>query len=624
MNKEDQLVEAIKGGAVELVKELIAQGADVNAKHEDKEGYSNRTPLMYAAMGGHLEIVKLLLAAGADHKAKDRFIMPSEGGGETPLHHAIDGKHYEIVQVLIKAGAKVNAKSGSETILMAAVSKGDAKMVQVLLENGADPSAGKGAFTPLSRAMLDMNAAMAELLLRAGADANYQDPHFGHTYLMDAAKHGKIAIIQALLDAKATVDTRDHLGRAALMVAAEGGEMVQIKDSEYSRYADDPRLVGSSTLCTDKNAAEIAELLIRAGADVNARTPSGWSPLMFAMMAPPDRGPVIQVLKQNGASEENADWIPVLQALKADKSWKEIEPIFSRVKNPGIRIWQGDILLHWINENAEQELATRSMIERGADPNLGATDSYNGMAFLSYAVSAKNEALVRWLIRKGANPNLTNRDGRSIISGFAGTELLRPIIREEMKEKFREEPLRDEVPPDFTAAAQAPQFQASVFEMAKRLGSPAEALFKDRSGGFAFGGSAADIEAVIATEQGNLLRKNVYALTLDAEHTGLGVLPTNSWVEAVAFLQTSAPNYSLTNSAIIRRLQEIELEFPFMVTGAGGDFIEGRFTEALRNSKKVAQQFYELCPDLVDQGAGTVANAAAQLKKTRQFFLWWD
>jgi ankyrin repeat protein len=64
-------------GSLELVKLLIAAGADVNACDED-----GRTPLIYAAFAGdflgksffkpeHIAILKMLIVAGADVNAKD-------------------------------------------------------------------------------------------------------------------------------------------------------------------------------------------------------------------------------------------------------------------------------------------------------------------------------------------------------------------------------------------------------------------------------------------------------------------------------------------------------------------------------------------------------------------------
>jgi uncharacterized protein len=59
--KNTPLIEAVKTGQLETVKELIASGVDVN-----ESGEQGWTPLNWAAGQGHLEIVKLLVANGAD------------------------------------------------------------------------------------------------------------------------------------------------------------------------------------------------------------------------------------------------------------------------------------------------------------------------------------------------------------------------------------------------------------------------------------------------------------------------------------------------------------------------------------------------------------------------------
>ena len=56
--------------------------------------------LLYASMYGHLEIVKVLLAAGAD-------VNKSENDGWTPLLYASMHGHLEIVKVLVLAKAHV-------------------------------------------------------------------------------------------------------------------------------------------------------------------------------------------------------------------------------------------------------------------------------------------------------------------------------------------------------------------------------------------------------------------------------------------------------------------------------------------------------------------------------------
>ena len=92
--------DAARTGDIEVVKQYIATGADVDAKTALEKG----TPLDQAASWGHKEIVELLIAKGADVNAKDKR-------GQTPLHFASSRGYKEIVELLIAKGADVNAKT---------------------------------------------------------------------------------------------------------------------------------------------------------------------------------------------------------------------------------------------------------------------------------------------------------------------------------------------------------------------------------------------------------------------------------------------------------------------------------------------------------------------------------
>ena len=78
--------------AAEVVKELLAAGADVNARDD-----GDRTPLHRATHCGNTEAVKLLLANGANANA-------TGANGYTLLHNAAGC--VEVVKELLAAGAE--------------------------------------------------------------------------------------------------------------------------------------------------------------------------------------------------------------------------------------------------------------------------------------------------------------------------------------------------------------------------------------------------------------------------------------------------------------------------------------------------------------------------------------
>ena len=90
--------DAAEDGNIEVVKQHLAAGTDVNAKND-----SGVTPLHRAAYYGHKEIVVLLIAKGADVNVKNDV-------GYTPL----DGNHPDTADLLRKHGGKTGAELKAE------------------------------------------------------------------------------------------------------------------------------------------------------------------------------------------------------------------------------------------------------------------------------------------------------------------------------------------------------------------------------------------------------------------------------------------------------------------------------------------------------------------------------
>ena len=78
---------------VELVKRMLAAGADPGTHVKDGVAVHGFTALHYAAGTGSAEVARLLLEAGADPYALNRL-------GKTPLERAQEEKHTEVIKVL--------------------------------------------------------------------------------------------------------------------------------------------------------------------------------------------------------------------------------------------------------------------------------------------------------------------------------------------------------------------------------------------------------------------------------------------------------------------------------------------------------------------------------------------
>lgn len=117
--------------------------------------YNNNDALSVAAKFGHLEIVKLLLAAGADiHTTYDRALI-----------NAVDYGHLEVVRLLLEKGADVEANNN--LALSLAVGNNYLEIVKLLLDNGADIHNDDEIIIFIARKC--DNKQMIELLLDRGA-----------------------------------------------------------------------------------------------------------------------------------------------------------------------------------------------------------------------------------------------------------------------------------------------------------------------------------------------------------------------------------------------------------------------------------------------------------------------
>ncbi|XP_021795436.1 ankyrin repeat and KH domain-containing protein 1 isoform X15 [Papio anubis] len=215
------LMEAAREGHEEMVALLLAQGANINAQTEETQetaltlaccgGFSEvadflikagadielgcSTPLMEASQEGHLELVKYLLASGAN-------VHATTATGDTALTYACENGHTDVADVLLQAGADLEHESeGGRTPLMKAARAGHLCTVQFLISKGANVNraTANNDHTVVSLACAGGHLAVVELLLAHGADPTHRLKD-GSTMLIEAAKGGHTNVVSYLLD----------------------------------------------------------------------------------------------------------------------------------------------------------------------------------------------------------------------------------------------------------------------------------------------------------------------------------------------------------------------------------------------------------------------------------------
>ena len=135
---------------------------------------------------------------------------------------------------LIQA-ANANAySSGGDRAIFHAVKSGNRDIVRLLLERGADPNVSfeDATGSPLDSASAGSDPEMVSLLIKGKADVNYR-MRGGHTALhtacMQKESEQASAIITILLQSGADVNAVTHFGVTPLMNAVEADNITAVK-----------------------------------------------------------------------------------------------------------------------------------------------------------------------------------------------------------------------------------------------------------------------------------------------------------------------------------------------------------------------------------------------------------
>jgi ankyrin repeat protein len=281
---------------LEVIDLLLELGADI----EIRCGPRNYTALMNAARGGHVEIVRRLLQGGALVNAQD-------AKGVTAIYFAARWDHAEVIELLLEADGDPNLATIEDMTppLEVAVVAGAIEAAKVLAWKGANlERRGAYGWTALHWAAYKNNTGMVRVLAEAGADVDALEVD-GKTALHYAALNENVEMLRFLKAAGSLLDTPDESGHTALHYAVMVGSAPVVEEILSWRGIDVNAMTKHRATPLHYAAAwdlvKVAELLIGADANVNAcmgEHPGEGTVLHLA--ATTDKPGVVQLLLKAG------------------------------------------------------------------------------------------------------------------------------------------------------------------------------------------------------------------------------------------------------------------------------------------------------------------------------------
>jgi ankyrin repeat protein len=414
---------AAAAGTRATIDALLAKGAAVDAR----EPQWGQTPLMFAAAAGRTEAVKALVAHGADPgataKVVDLNVRNREDGAESRA------RNQRVAAVQRERAAALAKISGSAAPPPARTARPSDDGNEPEPLGYAELVGAHGGLTPLLLAVRDGRDDTALALLDAGAGLNQVSAGDHTSPLLMATINGHFDLAQRLLERGADVTLASDAGATPLYGVLNMQWAPKARHPQPAHYMQ--QRIGY---------LELAEAILKAGADVNARlTRTLWYTTYNRDLLGVDRTgatafwlaaytldiPAMRLLLQYGAD-------PNVRTAKVPERYEEGGPDPDAPDQSGMPPlpWHGPAVapIHAASGvgyglgfagNTHRHVpdgwvpAVRFLVEElGADVNAR---DHNGYTPLHHAASRGDNELIKYLVSKGADPKAVARSGQTTV-----------------------------------------------------------------------------------------------------------------------------------------------------------------------------------------------------------------
>jgi hypothetical protein len=98
----------------------------------------------------------------------------------------------------------------------------------------------------------------------------------------------------------------------------------------------------------------------------------------------------------------------------------------------------------------------------------------------------------------------------------------------------------------------------------------------------------------------------------------------SSQFDILRIAASDAVNYGKETEDLVRTLQSWDARVGIDIYAAQTDTVQIKLKSLPKDLNAFANEVYEFCPDIVDQGVGDVRKLAEEIGASKEVYLWWD